>query len=139
VGKEILGDLVGVQHCGFMDKTGPYENNPKSCLFVDVNYPKKYRYYFGGGFSGGRSANYLALSKWCSDRIEQDVANGIIPIWHDETALNRYFLDQIPSVVLSPEYHYPQGNLPRYKKMWGRQSWKPKILLLDKNHNEVRR
>lgn len=139
VGNEILGDLVGVRHCGFINKRGSYETNPQSCLYVNEQYPKQYKHYYGGGFSGGKSANYLELAKWCGEKIDRDVANNIIPIWHDETALNRYFLDHEPDVILTPSYHYPQSNLPYYKKMWGRQDWKPKIMLLDKNHNEVRR
>jgi glycosyltransferase involved in cell wall biosynthesis/SAM-dependent methyltransferase len=139
VGKEILGDLVGVRHCGFTSKKGPYETNLNSCLYVNNKYPKHYKHYYGGGFSGGKSANYLELSKWCYERIEQDVANNIIPIWHDETALNRYFLDYEPTITLSPEYHYPQSNISMYKKMWGTQNWRAKILLLDKNHSDIRK
>jgi len=114
VGPDILGNLVGVRHCGFMDKA-----------------------YFGGGFSGGRSEQYLQLSRWCYDNIESDVSNGVIPTWHDETAINRYFLDHPPDVMLSPSYHYPQSDIERYKRMW-KQDFKPKIMLLDKNHSQVR-
>ena len=45
VGQEIIGDLVGVRHCGYYNRTGPVESNPASCLFVDINtYPKKWKH-----------------------------------------------------------------------------------------------
>jgi len=135
VGEEIIGNLTGVRHCGYYNTVGPYESNSQSCLYADIS---KYKYYFGGGFSGGTKDSYLALAKWCSDMIEKDVANGIIPKWHDETAINRYFLDHIPDVILNPSYHYPQGNIGYYKKMWSPANFNAKILLLDKNHKEIR-
>lgn len=138
VNHEVLGNLVGVRHCGFFQGGGPYESNPQSCLYIGGNYPKSYKHYFGGGFSGGRKNNYLELAKWCSDHIDQDVNNNIIPVWHDETAINRYFLDHEPDIILTPGYHYPQSNVEYYKNKWGGQNFHPRILLLDKNHHEVR-
>lgn len=138
VSTEILGDLVGVQHCGFFSSRGPYESNPQSVLYIPSNYHKQYKHYFGGGFSGGRRDNYLNLARWCSSMIEKDVANGIIPVWHDETAINRYFLETEPTVILNPSYHYPQSNIERYRQQWGGNNFHPKILLLDKNHQDIR-
>lgn len=136
ISEEILGDLVGVRHCGYYNNNkGPYENNPKSVLYTD---PTRYKYYFGGGFSGGKKDNYLKLSNWCSDMIDKDISNGIIPVWHDETALNRYFLDNDPSIALTPSYHYPQSNIANYKKIWYPDTFRPKILLLDKIHKDIR-
>ena len=135
VANEILGNLTGVRHCGFYNTQGPYESNVNSCLYAQ---PHLYKHYFGGGFSGGKKESYLALAKWCSEKIEQDVANGIIPLWHDETALNRYFLDHPPDVELSPSYHYPQGNRAYYEKMWSSRLFPPKIMLLEKDHASIR-
>lgn len=139
VSNEILGDLVGVRHCGYINKPGTYETNPASLFYVSPDYSKKYKFYFGGGFSGGKKESYLTLARICSERIDLDVAKGIMPIWHDETAINRYFLDNEPDVILDPSYHYPQGNIAHYKKMWAPLDFQPKILLLDKNHEEVRK
>lgn len=131
---EIFGNLVGVTHCGFVNMQGPVENNVRSVLYTN---PELYKTYYGGGFSGGKTESYLALSKWCKEAIETDLANGIIPRVHDESAINKFFLDN-PPVTLTPEYHYPQSNAAHYKKIWGKNTYKPKILLLDKNHKEVR-
>jgi glycosyltransferase involved in cell wall biosynthesis/SAM-dependent methyltransferase len=138
ISTEILGNLVGVRHCGYFSSQGPYEHNPQSSLYVPVEYPKRYKYYFGGGFSGGQRDSYLNLSRWCSEMIDKDLANGITPVWHDETAINRYFLDNEPDIVLSPSYHYPQSNIEYYRRQWGSNNFHPKILLLDKNHQDIR-
>lgn len=133
--KDIVGDLVGVRHCGYINGGAEYETDQNSSLYIN---PNKYSYYFGGGFSGGKSKNYLKLSEWCYSKIEFELNNNRMPKWHDETAINRYFLDNEPDVILCPSYHYPQGNLEMYKNIWKGENFIPKILLLDKNHNEVR-
>jgi len=132
---EILGNLVGVKHCGYFNSPGPYETNVNSSLYLD---PNSYKHYFAGGFSGGKKDNYLKLSKWCSEMINNDVSNNIVPIWHDETAINRYFAENEPDTILTPSYHYPESNIEHYKSKWDNNNFKPKILLLDKNHKEIR-
>jgi len=134
VSTETLGDLVGVRHCGYFNGGGTFEENKNSVFYED---PKKYKYYFGGGFSGGAAASYLNLSKWCYEMIERDLSNNIVPTWHDETALNRYFLDHEPEIALTPSYHYPE-NYSNYVAKWRPYKFSPKIMLLEKNHKEVR-
>jgi glycosyltransferase involved in cell wall biosynthesis len=133
VSGETLGDLVGVRHCGYYHGGGTFETNTSSCLYTPSD---KYTYYYGGGFSGGRKDKYLELSEWCASKIEQDVKNGIIPLWHDETAINRYFLDHAP-LSLSPSYHYPQ-NIEKFKHLWKSDNFDPIILLLEKHHEKIR-
>ncbi len=135
IDKEILGDLVGVRHCGFINSIGTYETNPLSTAYID---PSKYKHYYGGGFNGGKRENYLEMAKWCYEAFEKDLANGIMPVWQDESLLNKYFSDHEPTVILSPAYHYPQGDISRFKKMWLPYDWEPKILLLDKDHAKLR-
>lgn len=135
VSYEILSDLVGVRHCGFFNGGGDWENNSKSCLYLPIS---KYKHYYGGGFSGGKSENYLNLSRWCYEMIEKDLSNNIIPRFHDETSINTYFALNPPTLSLTPSYHYPQSNLNYYKSKWAGNNFEPKILLLDKNHKEVR-
>ena len=132
---DVVSELVGVRHCGFTQGGGPFERDRRSCLYAD---PVCFKHYYGGGFSGGARESYLRLSKWCADKIEEDTCRGIVPIYHDETALNRYFLDVPPTVSLDPGYHYPSADLERYRRLWAPQDYVPKILLLDKNHAELR-
>lgn len=132
---DIKGNLVGVRHCGFYKKQGPYEINKESKSYID---PVKYKYYFGGGFSGGKKDNYLILSKWCMDNLDTDISNNIIPIWHDESMINKYFSENEPDNILNAQFHYPQANLKYYQQDWP-ENFKPKLLLLDKNHEEIRK
>jgi len=133
VGDEILGELVGTVHPGFYDKERvrfPYERNPLSTACVQTH---EGQHYFAGGFNGGRASTFLGMCDVLAKRIEADAKNGITAVWHDESHLNRYFIDTPPSVVLSPAYCYPQAkwaaNLP-YRRI---------IVALDKRHDLVRR
>ncbi len=134
IGDEIIGDLVGVRHCGYYHGGGTYENNSQSVHYVD---PSLYKYYFAGGFNGGSKENYLKLAEWCYFKIEEDLKNNIIPRWHDESSLNRYFLDNEPTIILSPSFHYPQ-NIESFRHLWKSDYFEPKILLLEKYHEKVR-
>jgi len=139
VGKEILtSGTCGVTHCGFVNIKGPVETNPKSTSYFNETEKQNHKRYYGGGMSGGVTKNYLALAKWCNDMIEIDLSKNVIPVFHDESILNRYFFENEPEVVLDCGYHFPQSNKTHYQRIWGNKTFKPKILLLDKNHKEIR-
>lgn len=136
VGEEIIGDLVGVTHCGFYKQKGTFETNINSKLYHSPEKTKD-KIYYGGGFSGGTSSKYLELSRIGEDMIEQDLKNGIMPLWHDETFLNYYFINNPPDITLSPSYHYPQDNQEIIKK-WKSDYFEPRIMLLEKYHEGIR-
>lgn len=132
----IEGDLVGVRHCGYyFDSTHvPMETNPKSVFFQ-----YHFKHYYGGGFLGGNREEFFKMSRWCEQMIQQDASNKIIPRHNDETALNAYFSIHKPTLELSPDYHYPQSDSYFSERCWGgKMPFNPKILLLDKNHEEIR-
>ena len=138
VSSEALGDLVGVRHCGYYSGGGTFENNTKSVFCRPLN---NYKHYYGGGYQGGKKENYLQLAKWCYEKIEEDLKNNIIPIYHDETALNTYFSETPPTIELSPQYHYPQNAehfIKEQPKMRYLADMLPIILLLEKDHKEIR-
>lgn len=142
IGTEILGSRTAVVHCGFFNNTkslvGPLETGADSTAYVnEEDIRNKYQFYYAGGFFGCKVSEFLTMAKICSENIEKDLEKGKIALWHDESHENRYFMDNVPDVVLSPGYHYPQSNLERYKKIWGRD-FTAKILLLDKNHSLIR-
>ena len=104
--------LMGVNHPGFYNKPRElftYERQPRSAFQIPTD---RGRYYFQGCFNGGRSAEFLKMSMILDCLIDLDLSNGIMPIWHDESALNWYYLNRNPLVV-NPSYAYPEGwNLP---------------------------
>lgn len=110
VGDEILGDLVGVIHPGFHDKTRQqftYESRSESTAFIS---PNEGSHYFCGACQGGTTAEYLKAVRHMAEKIDEDERNGIVARWHDESHWNRYLIDHPPSLILSPSYCcYPDG------------------------------
>jgi histo-blood group ABO system transferase len=124
-GDEILGDRVATRHPGFCmphQRHDDYEKNPLSTAYVPN---EEGDYYFAGGFYGGTTSEFLTLAWVCTERIMRDLAEGIIATWHDESHLNRYFIDYPPSIILDPSYCFPQyWDLP----------FTPRLLALHKDH-----
>ncbi len=124
VGDEILSDRVATQHPGFVGKRGTYETNCVSRACVSLH---EGSYYFAGGFHGGSSQEFIKLISTMVENITADLEKGIIAVWHDESHLNRYFIDNPPTCILTPSYCYPESwRLPYHKR----------LLALDKNHAE---
>jgi len=135
VGTEVLSERTVVQHCGFVNNMGSFETRPESKAYV---VPGTERNYFGGGFYSFSNNEFFKMSAECSRLIDIDESNGIIPVWHDESMMNKYMIDNPPSVVLSPGYHYPENN-PHIYSLWNGVGYECKILLLSKNHEEMRK
>jgi len=116
VGDEILGDRVATRHPGFVgERLEDYEKNPLSTAYIA---PGEGKYYYAGGFYGGTSKEFLKIAQTCLDNIFLDLQRDYIAVWHDESHLNRYFVDNPPTVVLSPSYCYPDvWDLPYPKKL----------------------
>jgi histo-blood group ABO system transferase len=130
VGDEILCERVGTLHPGFVGSRGTYETRPDSLAYIPRQEGKV---YFAGGFYGGRSENVLRMCAELTRRIYDDLGRGIIAVWHDESHLNRYFIDNEPTVVLPPAYcypEYPDGRPGPWKK------WAPKLIAIFKHSPE---
>jgi histo-blood group ABO system transferase len=126
VGDEILSDRVFTQHPGYYGKRGTPETNPASLAFVSR---KEKMQYFAGGFNGGTREEFMKMAKVIDKNIQKDLENNVIAIWHDESHLNRYAINNRPTKVLSPSYCYGESmNIP----------FKKRLLALDKNHAEIR-
>lgn len=98
--------IVATEHPGYYGKNvpHPHESNPNSLFFVKLNNRSK---YFQGCFNGGRSKEFLKMSRVLKKRMDIDLKNGIIPIWHDESAMNWYLVGKDVH-VLHPTYAYPE-------------------------------
>lgn len=126
VGNEIIGEIVATQHPGYYGKRGTPETNPLSLACV---FEHEQMQYFAGGFNGGSSYEYLKMSKHISNNIDIDYSKGLIAIWHDESHMNRYFIDNPPTNILDPSYCYAENTDTPFKR---------RLLALDKNHKEIR-
>lgn len=136
VGNEILGDLVATQHPGFWFKPThqfTYERREQSTAYVPYG---EGRMYYSGGFNGGTPKNFLKMSETIVTNIEKDFQNNVIAVWHDESHMNRYLIDNPPTVELNPSYCYPEA--VRFNPGGWNVPFEPKIVALEKNHNQVR-
>lgn len=136
--KDIHSDLVAVHHCGFYFHPerikDNYELNPNS-LFYGITFNQ----YFCGGMQGGKTSEYLKACKWCDEKIDQDLLNGVWAIHHDESWWNAYLVENKPTKILGIEFHYPQDFEYFVENCWdGKNVENPKVLLLKKDHEEIR-
>lgn len=109
----------------------PYEDRPESsCYLGDA----EGRTYYCGGFVGGTREGFLTLAKRVATLVDQDRDRGIIPRWHDESALNRVLAKYPPDRTLTPAYCHPDDD------EWYRGRWPedyPRLLVaLDKTSEE---
>lgn len=133
VGEEVLGDLVGTIHPWKFNQVPEefsYERNPESLAYIPMG---KGINYFAGGFNGGKTDKFIEMSEVIADRVNKDLENNIVAVWHDESHMNRYMVDNPPTKILTPTYCFPEellGN-PNYP-------FEPKIIALQKNHSALR-
>ena len=83
----------------------PYERNPNSTCYIPYGDGKM---YYQGCFNGGRTIEFINMSKILSENIDIDLSNDIIPIWHDESMINWYYSKKNP-LMLSFAYIAPEG------------------------------
>ena len=127
---EALGSRVGTLHPGFYNKPRSqftYDRNPKSTAYVK---PSEGEYYFAGGVLGGCQSEVITMADTIVRNILTDLHKyNYIALWHDESHVNRYFIDHPPTKILSPEYCMPEGT---------GGSMKQRLLALNKNHKAIR-
>lgn len=116
--------LMGCKHPLFFDKPRrqlPYERNSSiSCAIPH----SKGKAYYQGCFNGGRVREFLAMSEVLASNIDRDLANNLIPVFHDESQLNWYYKNKRP-LTLPYTYIFPEGyDLPGKPKMIQRDKWK---------------
>ena len=127
VGEEFLPireSLLFVQHPGFYSAPNyrfPYDRNKKSSAYIRYG---EGDVYVCGGINGGKSKAFLEMCEVLNQRIEADYGKGIIALWHDESQVNRYILENNDYKLLTPSYCYPEGSdIP----------FKPVLLVRDKS------
>lgn len=127
--------LTGVHHpCHHLgmpphDKfPGAFETNPASLCHIKPG--EDISTYWQGCLWGGKMGAAKKLVQELDYRVKADENNGIIAVWHDESQINRYFLDNKHLVhTLEPQYAYPE-TFQAFMKV------EPKIVHLAKNNSQ---
>jgi len=98
--------LFAVQHYNFVKKINPkqFEQNPQSKAYLKTK-PKN---YWQACFWGGKSEEFLEMTKILEEWTDKDIKNKIIPRWWDESYLNRYLNENIKKVyTANVSYSFP--------------------------------
>jgi hypothetical protein len=117
--------LVAVRHPGYLNTPGAFEIDRQDSCYVP---PPLRKHYYQGCFWGGESAKFCDLINSLSTMVNNDLSLGNIPIWHDESYLNKYLSSQ-SCEALPPTYAWPEADKPTDA---------PYILHLEKKHQVIR-
>lgn len=134
VGDEVLGDLVATMHpyqSFYPKEERSYDRNPNSLAYVPPG--EEGEFYYAGGFNGGSTKRFLEMAEVIAERVNTDLENGVIALWHDESQMNRYLIDNPPTLSLTPSYCFAEEQMNN-----SQYPYEPKIIALKKNHNELR-
>ena len=107
VGDEILSQRVVVTHPAFVNTPAaecPFDRNPHCRAVIPMDHQGP---YFQNCFQGGESGEFLRMSRRLARRIRADIRDGVMPLWHDESHMNRYMLEHPPTRMLHPGYAFP--------------------------------
>ena len=107
--------LFGVHHpCHFLkmqphtESPGAYEQNPKSEAYVDLSKGLP-DIYWQGCLWGGQVPQVCDMIDDLQARINRDLENDIVAVWHDESQINKYFLERITDVhTFDSSYAFPE-------------------------------
>lgn len=107
--EDVLGYRVGTLHRNLsrFKEEYNYERRVESTAYIPT---EKGDNYYACGFVGGQKKEVKKLCEIISENIRIDINNGIRAIWGDESHLNKYFLDNRPSLVLPPSFMCPSQN-----------------------------
>ena len=107
--------LFGVHHpCHFLgmephtQAPGAYDQNPDSEAYVDTSKGLP-EVYYQGCFWGGKVPNVCAMIDELEARVNRDLEKDVVALWHDESQINKYFLERLVMVdTYGPEYAFPE-------------------------------
>lgn len=108
---------------------GAFETNSSSLAYVNTEVEKP-EIYHQACLWGGKVPEVLNLIDELQNRINKDLENDVIALWHDESHLNKYFIENKNKInTLGPEYAYPEV-------FSGYCEFEPKIVHLAKDNSK---
>lgn len=127
--------FFGVHHpCHFLQMSphneypGAFETNPLSLSHITQT--DDLSIYYQGCLWGGKVPDVLKMIEELDYRVNKDLENDIIAIWHDESHINKFFIEHKENVnSLGAEYAYPEVFSDHCK-------FDPKIVHLAKNNSK---
>jgi hypothetical protein len=89
----------------------PVETNSESTAYIQN---RNRCVYVQGCVWGSRGANIETMVNTMKNNINTDLSKNLIAIWHDESHLNKFMVDNVKdAIILSPSMAYPEHwNLP---------------------------
>jgi hypothetical protein len=132
--EEILSNgITATLHPGYIGQIGTPERRPESKAYIPAHAMNK---YFCGGFNGGRADTFLWMARHIKAHIDEDTANSITAVWHDESHLNAFlYYNCPPARILTPSFCWPEGCQGKYDS-WT-ESYEPKLVALTKKDSHV--
>lgn len=101
--------IFGTIHPCFDSGPGTPDRWPKSTAYISES--SNNRYYYGG-FFGGKSEDFIFMINELKNRIDIDIMNGYIALWHDESHLNCYLYQNPPSLTFEFPFATAEGISP---------------------------
>jgi hypothetical protein len=87
---------------------GAFETNPLSLAYVNTE-KEIPTVYYQGCLWGGKVPEVLEMIDELKNRTNKDLENNVIAVWHDESHLNKYFIENKDKVhTLGSQYAYPE-------------------------------
>jgi histo-blood group ABO system transferase len=88
---------IGTIHPCLFSGNGTPDRNPNSQAYIPYGANNR---YFCGGFFGASALEFIKMSHQIMENIDQDLKNGVMAIWHDESHLNKWFFLNPPNLIL---------------------------------------
>jgi len=102
--------LFSIQHPNFINKIGQFDRNPNCTACVKPG--EDLSMYWQSCIWGGKKEYILPLISELERRTDIDLKNNIIPLWHDESQLNKYLVERKNLVhTYNPGYAYPEKRM----------------------------